>query len=80
MYQPTPDEQAWLDTLPAEHAQDWLKMMNADQAKADSLGITLDQYSLFCEEYDYACDDGWDVEVPKDQYVAELAKKVCLFP
>jgi len=76
MYQPTPDEQAWLDTLPPYQASDWLKMMNADQAKADALGITLEQYSLFCEEYDYACDDGWLMTMTKEQYVAKLTKKL----
>ena len=74
MYQPTPDEQAWLDTLPPEHAQDWLRMVNADQVKADSLGITLEQYIRFCEEYDNAYDDGWDMEMTKDQYLAECSE------
>lgn len=76
MYQPTPDEQAWLDTLPPYQAQDWLKIMNDEQEQADALGITIEQYELFCEEHDDAYCDGWDLDMTKQQYVAERAKEL----
>ena len=76
MYQPTKDEQAWLDTLPPYQAEDWLKMMNDEQEKADALGITVAQYELFCQEYFHSVDDGWDMTMTKEQYVAECAAQL----
>ena len=76
MYQPTPDEQRWLDSLPPYQANDWLKMVNAIHSKANALGITVDQYIMFCEVYDHAEMDGWYMEMTKEQYVAECAAQL----
>jgi hypothetical protein len=76
MYHPTPSEQAWLDTLPTHDASDWLRMMSALEAQANSLSISIEEYTLFCQEYDHLINDGWGVTMTKEQYVTECVAQL----
>jgi hypothetical protein len=74
VYTPTVDEQSWLNTLPTYQAQDWMRMMNQLLQRANTLGVSIEQYQGYCEEYDQFVDDGWYMDVTKDEFVAERAK------
>ena len=54
-------------------------MMILTQNKAKALGITIDEYLQFCDEYDHTCDDGWYMEKTKSEFVAERAGKLKAF-